>query len=111
MTMRMIGRSIAVLLFSASPMLAHSAELAVVGTGDGIEVLKALSGAFNKMESAVEVTIPPSIGSGGGIAAVGAGKAALGRVARTLTDAEGAPGLIYKPVARLPSRSGEDTSE
>jgi phosphate transport system substrate-binding protein len=103
MTMRMIGRSIAVLLFSASPMLAWGAELAVVGTGDGIEVLKALSGAFNKTESAVEVTIPPSIGSGGGIAAVGAGKAPLGRVARTLTEAEIARGLIYTPVARLPS--------
>ena len=103
MTMRTMIRSIAALLFSASPMLAHGAELAVVGTGDGIEVLKALSGAFNKTESAVEVTIPPSIGSGGGIAAVGAGKAALGRVARTLTEAELARGLIYTPVARLPS--------
>ena len=103
MPMRMISRSIAALLFSASPMLAWSAELAVVGTGDGIEVLKALSASFNKMESATEVTIPPSIGSGGGIAAVGAGKAPLGRVARTLTEAEIARGLVYTPVARLPS--------
>src|ERR671938_1774198 len=103
MTMRMMIRSIAAVLFSASPILAHGSELAVVGTGDGIEVLKALSGAFNKMESAVEVTIPPSIGSGGGIAAVGAGKAALGRFARTLTEAEIARGLVYTPVARLPS--------
>ena len=58
MTIRTIGRSVVAALFlSASPMLAWGAELAVVGTGDGIEVLKALSGAFNKTESAVEVTI------------------------------------------------------
>src|SRR5215204_5017330 len=55
------------------------------------------------MESATEVTIPPSIGSGGGIAAVGAGKASLGRVARTLTEAELGRGLVYTPVLRLPS--------
>src|SRR3712207_2081463 len=109
MTIRIIGRSIVgAFLLTASPMLAWpmpawGAELAVVGTGDGIEVLKALSGAFNKMESTTEVTIPPSIGSGGGIAAVGAGKAALGGVARTLTEAGTARGLIYTPVARLPS--------
>ncbi|HEX8167870.1 MAG TPA: substrate-binding domain-containing protein [Beijerinckiaceae bacterium] len=84
-------------------MLAWGSELPVVGTGDGIEVLKALSAAFNRLETATEVTIPPSIGSGGGIAAVGAGKAALGRVARALTDAEAARGLVYTPVARLPS--------
>src|SRR5215213_5097399 len=87
----------------AWPVLAFGSELAVVGTGDGIEVLKALSTAFNRMESATEVTIPPSIGSGGGIAAVGAGKASLGRVARTLTEAELARGLVYTPVLRLPS--------
>jgi phosphate transport system substrate-binding protein len=96
-------RSILSSALVAWPVLAFGSELPVVGTGDGIEVLKALSTAFNRMESATEVTIPPSIGSGGGIAAVGAGKAALGRVARTLTDAELARGLVYTPVLRLPS--------
>jgi ABC-type phosphate transport system substrate-binding protein len=96
-------RSILSSALVAWPVLAFGSELAVVGTGDGIEVLKALSTAFNRMESATEVTIPPSIGSGGGIAAVGAGKAALGRVARTLTEAELARGLVYTPVLRLPS--------
>ena len=104
MTIRMTRRSIVgAFLISAWPALAWGSELAVVGTGDGIEVLKALGSAFNRMEVATEVTIPPSIGSGGGVAAVGAGKAALGRVARALTEAEAARGLIYTPVARLPS--------
>src|SRR5215211_1641701 len=84
-------RSILSSALVAWPVLAFGSELAVVGTGDGIEVLKALSTAFNRMESATEVTIPPSIGSGGGIAAVGAGKAELAR------------GLVYTPVLRLPS--------
>src|SRR3954463_14293387 len=83
--------------------LAHATELPVVGTGDGIEILRALGNAFNRTEAAVEITVPPSIGSGGGIAAVGAGSAILGRVARNLTDAEVSRGLVYTPFARLPS--------
>src|SRR3712207_9481702 len=101
MTIRIIGRSIVgAFLLSASPMLAWpmpawSAELAVVGTGDGIEVLKALSGAFNKMESAVEVMIPPSIGSGGGLAAARA---------RTIARAGVAPAAERGAVTEARSR-------
>jgi phosphate transport system substrate-binding protein len=82
---------------------AQGTELPVVGTGDGIEILRALGNAFNRTETAVEITVPPSIGSGGGIAAVGSGSATLGRVARNLTDAEVSRGLVYTPFARLPS--------
>jgi phosphate transport system substrate-binding protein len=96
-------RTLVFSVLAAWPFLASGSELAVVGTGDGIEILKALAGAFNRLEKSNEVTIPPSIGSGGGIAAVGAGKAPLGRVARALTEAEVARGLISTPVARLPS--------
>lgn len=78
-------------------------QLAVVGTGDGVEILRALGSAFTRVESATEIAIPPSVGSGGGVAAVGAGKASLGRVARRLTEAEQARGLVYTPIARLPS--------
>ena len=45
-------RSILSSALVAWPVLAFGSELAVVGTGDGIEVLKALSTAFNRMESA-----------------------------------------------------------
>ncbi len=34
---------------------------------------------------------------------MGSGKAILGRVARRLTDAEAASGIVYKAIARLPS--------
>ena len=82
----------------ASPALSQS-TLEVVGTGDGIDVLRALGKAFSAENKSVFVDIPPSIGSGGGIAAVGSGKSVLGRVARKLTDTETASGLVYKPVA------------
>lgn len=86
----------------AGPALSQS-TLEVVGTGDGIDVMRALGKAFSAENKSVFVDIPPSIGSGGGIAAVGSGKSVLGRVARKLTDNETALGLVYKPVALLPS--------
>ena len=82
----------------AAPALSQS-TLEVVGTGDGIDVLRALGKAFSTENKSVFVDIPPSIGSGGGIAAVGSGKSVLGRVARKLTDTEKASGLVYRPVA------------
>jgi len=87
-------------------MTAASAEtrrLDIVGTGDGIDVLRAIAASFMQQEGSAQVEVPPSIGSGGGIAAVGSGKAILGRVARRLTDAEAASGIVYKEIARLPS--------
>lgn len=89
-------------VFSASAG-AETDYLEIVGTGDGIDVLRALGSEFMEREKSVHIEIPPSIGSGGGIAAVGAGKAVLGRVARKLSDAEVAMGIVYKPVAHLPS--------
>jgi phosphate transport system substrate-binding protein len=86
-----------------SPASADTTDLQIVGTGDGIELLRALSADFMQQSKTAHVEIPPSIGSGGGIAAVGAGKAVLGRVARKLTESETASGIMYKPIARLPS--------
>jgi phosphate transport system substrate-binding protein len=86
-----------------SGVQAQTRMLGVVGTGDGIDLLRAVAASFNEQDKAVRIEIPASIGSGGGIAAVGSGKAILGRVARKLTDAETASGMVYKPIARLPS--------
>jgi phosphate transport system substrate-binding protein len=78
-------------------------SLEIVGTGDGIDLLRAVGAKFMEQNDAVRIDVPPSIGSGGGIAAVGSGKAVLGRVARPLSDAEAASGIVYRPIARLPS--------
>ena len=75
----------------------------IVGTGDGIDVLRTVGASFMEQEKSIRIEVSPSIGSGGGIAAVGSGKAVLGRVARELTEVEVASGIVYKPIARLPS--------
>jgi phosphate transport system substrate-binding protein len=88
----------------AGTMPAASAnELAVVGTGDGMEMLSAIAAAYSADNPGKFVKIPPSIGSGGGIRAVGTDTAVLARIARPLTQAEMAEGLIYMPVARINS--------
>lgn len=98
----MISRSTALvfgLLAFCNPAWAD--ELIVVGTGDGVEMLQAVAKRFHDVEPSIDVKIPPSIGSGGGIAAVGSGTAKLARVARVLTDAERARGLLYVPIAKI----------
>ncbi len=92
-----------VLALQVAPVKADAVNLQIVGTGDGIDLLRALCTDFKQMSGSIQIEIPPSIGSGGGIAAIGEGKAVLGRVARKLSDSEVKSGIIYKPVARLPS--------
>jgi phosphate transport system substrate-binding protein len=81
----------------------ETATFEVVGTGDGLEILRAIASHYSKANPKVRVEVPPSIGSGGGIAAVGSGRAVLGRVARKLTDVEREAGIVYTPIAWLPS--------
>lgn len=88
---------------AALPINASAEDLQIVGTGDGIDLLRALGDDFMQGNNATRIQVPASIGSGGGIAAVAAGKAVLGRVARKLTASETASGLIYVPIAQLPS--------
>jgi len=105
--MRITAAAAFVLIGLCLPLSATRAddgtELQIVGTGDGIDLLRALGNDFHRTHQSIRVDIPPSIGSGGAIAAVGAGKASVGRVARALTSSEVASGLIYRPVAILPS--------
>jgi phosphate transport system substrate-binding protein len=91
------------LVLLAAPASGAVATLQIVGTGDGVDLLRALGHDFESNTKSIRVEVPPSIGSGGGIAAVGAGKSVLGRVARKLTSTEIASGIVYKPIARLPS--------
>jgi phosphate transport system substrate-binding protein len=81
----------------------YASDLSVVGTGDGIDLLRALGAAYTAAHPDTNVIVPPSIGSGGGIAAVGSGKEVLGRIARPLSASEKEAGLVATPVFRLPS--------
>ena len=81
----------------------HAGDLSVVGTGDGIDLLRALGAAYTADHPETNVIVPPSIGSGGGVAAVGSDKEVLARIARPLSDSEKEAGLVATPVFRLPS--------
>jgi len=98
--MRLLAASFAALCLSAN---AQAGDLSVVGTGDGIDLLRALGAAYTADHPETNVIVPPSIGSGGGIAAVGSDKEVLARIARPLSDSEKEAGLIATPVLRLPS--------
>ena len=101
--------SIATRVLVAVPLVVTSlsglqaGDLSVVGTGDGIDLLRALGAAYTADHPDTNVIVPPSIGSGGGVAAVGSNKEVLARVARPLSDSEKEAGLIATPVFRLPS--------
>jgi phosphate transport system substrate-binding protein len=87
----------------AAPSHGQGAEIAIVGTGDGIDILRELASTYNDAAAGTRFSIPPSVGSGGGIAAVGSGTAILGRIARGLTDAELTRGIVATQIARMPS--------
>jgi phosphate transport system substrate-binding protein len=78
-------------------------DLAVVGTGDGLEILRAVGAIYTADHSETVVLVPPSVHSSGGVAAVRTGAAVLGRIARPLTIEERAEGIIEVPIFRLPS--------
>ena len=82
---------------------AQAGDLSVVGTGDGIDLLRAVGAAYTADHPETNVIVPPSIGSGGGIAAVNSDKEVLARVARPLSESEKGAGLVATPVFRLPS--------
>jgi phosphate transport system substrate-binding protein len=97
---RLIVAAVAVSLAASS---AFAEQYRVVGTGDGMDVLTALGAAYTADNPGSMVVIPPSIGSGGGIAAVGSEKEVLGRIARPLSPTERQLGLVATPVFRLSS--------
>lgn len=84
---------------------AHSfaGEMEIVGTGDGVSVLKAIGEAFGRENPDIAVSVPKSIGSGGGIKMVGTDKNKIGRVARGIKDKEKPYGLAYQPFAKVPT--------
>lgn len=84
------------------PTIVMADALTIVGTGDGVAILKNIGEAFAKA-TGNQIKIPESIGSGGGIKAVGADEAKIARVARKLKEKEVAQGLLYTPFATIPT--------
>ena len=82
---------------------AVASDLEVVGTGDGMELLQSIAAVYSTDRPGSAITVPPSIGSGGAVTAVGAERNILGRIARPLTEKERAQGLVETPIMRIPS--------
>lgn len=95
--------SIVLILLGLAMPAAQAEKLSIVGTGDGLELLKALGARFEKNNPDVQIAVPSSIGSGGAIAAVGAGRERIGRIARPLTQVEETSGLVAVPLFDIPA--------
>lgn len=89
-----------VLFLFWSPVIAE--ELIIVGTGSGPPILKAIGLSFTNQNPDIKISVPRSIGSGGGIKAVGTDNYQLGRVARGIKENEKNYNLTYVPIARMP---------
>ncbi|MBI5014698.1 MAG: substrate-binding domain-containing protein [Deltaproteobacteria bacterium] len=100
-TALVVGLGLAVLSLCTVPARAEQ-TLTIPGTGASQVMLRALGEAFSKQRPDLKVDVPDSTGSGGGIKAVGEGKAELGRVARKIKEKEKGLGLTYLPFARVP---------
>ncbi len=81
------------------PFAAVAEELTIVGTGSGTAILQALGDVFQQLQPKMTVSILASIGSGGGIKAVGRDEYLLGCVVRPLKENEEPYGLVYCPYA------------
>lgn len=98
---RMRGGAAAYLVFCVLALAASArAEIEIVGTGDGEQVLRAVAVAF-RASGGARVLLPPAIGTSGAIAAVGSNQALAGRISRPLSAAERANGLVEQPLYDL----------
>jgi phosphate transport system substrate-binding protein len=82
------------------PGNARAETLRITGTGGAIGGMRLLAEAFRKAEPGVEVVIPRSIGSAGGIRAAMSGKLDIGVSARPLSAGERAEGGRQTAYAR-----------
>jgi phosphate transport system substrate-binding protein len=98
----MMKRLIMVLATSVCLSVVLAEDIPIVGTGAGMGLMEAVVAEYLKANPQAGLTVPPSIGSGGGITAVGKDKAILGRVSRPLKDSEKEMGLSYLEFAKLP---------
>jgi uncharacterized protein YfeS len=99
----LIGSVVASLVIATFAFAAPD-TLSIVGTDDGMDILRALAVAFREENKSIWIDIPRSIESSGGISAVANDRAVLGRVARALTDAEVVTGIQYEPFCKASKR-------
>lgn len=91
-----------VVVFISTMCSAADDILIIPGTGDSQKLLRRLAEEYEKSHPGIHVEIPDSIGSGGGIRAVAAGKAEMARVARGIKKREERFNLRYAMFAKSP---------
>ena len=99
------------LLLLSTASIASAETITIAGTGDSQRLLRQLAETFQQQHPDAQILVPNSVGSGGGIALLLAGRSELARIARPLKPKEQAEGLqhlifAYSPVvfvANLPS--------
>ncbi len=98
-----------ILLSFPTPVSAET--ITIAGTGDSQLLLRQLAQVFQQQYPKAQILVPNSVGSGGGIKLLQAGRSELARIARPLKPKEKAEGLhdrtfAYSPiifVANLPT--------
>jgi phosphate transport system substrate-binding protein len=93
---------LATLVVSFQPRPLAAAVLEIPGTGACEVLLRELAAVFNQRHPGIEVVVPPSIGTVGGMRLISSGQAVMVRVARPLTAAEKGLGLTYLAFSRDP---------
>jgi phosphate transport system substrate-binding protein len=87
-------------MMTVTPAWAQDPAVVVAGSGTCIPIVRLLAKEFQRFRPGVKVTVPPSIGSAGGVKAVADGAVHIGMVSRPLKRNEAAKGLVYRPFAR-----------
>lgn len=87
---------------AAEPAPVPGGKLVIPGTGDSQRLLRLLAHRYEELHPGTRIVVPKSVGSGGGIRAVGEGEAEIGRIARTLKKSEERYGLTYLNCAYSP---------
>lgn len=81
---------------------AEPVPLRIGGTGMALAAMRHIADAFTAAQPETTVNVLPSLGSGGGLAAVAAGAVDIAVSARALSDAERAKGLQCFPYLQTP---------
>lgn len=89
-----------ILLALITPVFAET--ITIAGTGDSQRLLRQLAQKFQQQNPGVQILVPDSVGSGGGIKLLLAGRSELARVARPLKPKEQADGIHYRLFASSP---------
>ncbi|MBT1077047.1 PstS family phosphate ABC transporter substrate-binding protein [Geobacter grbiciae] len=91
---------VAVMMSAVTSSWAQDPPIVVAGSGTCIPIVRILAEEFQRFHPGMEVRVPPSVGSAGGVTAVADGAVEIGMVSRPLLTDEAEKGLVFKPFAR-----------